>query len=331
MNKEKEKFILKMVYDPQDYDKVEDSEVPDFRIKNKGDFPYFGVEITEFYVSESNARLLEIPNYAEDIIKRDKFRHKVDKTSLSAEPVEVFSSEGKSKGTTRAIIRQAPNGDDCCRIIAGIIQKKSLRVESYKTELSHVNLIIFDEENVFSLTSVERFNKYFYTENMKATLLSTDFREVFFVTLIEPRRKVYFPLKAILLLRSFFLFCEMMAKYPFEKQEPEGADANQRSDRTPLMVFAHYLCTKTREVYIRDNLHALEVTWGNTGIRLGQEGGTDILDYNDLPLPQDNRKPSDEELIDFFKSQGFTNNEKDILNEILCSVEITFDVKQVVG
>ena len=74
--KEIERKILELVYEVKQYEQITDSECPDFRIKNKGYNSSFGVEITEFYFSESNARLRKIPNYFSEIFDGNQYRHK---------------------------------------------------------------------------------------------------------------------------------------------------------------------------------------------------------------------------------------------------------------
>jgi hypothetical protein len=55
--KDKERNILFSIYKKDDYAQIEDSEEPDFIICEKKDGNRFGVEVTELYYTETNARM----------------------------------------------------------------------------------------------------------------------------------------------------------------------------------------------------------------------------------------------------------------------------------
>ena len=59
--KDRERAILELVYDVARFDSVRDSESPDFELRYHNEEKYFGVEITEFYLCDSDARIKNIP------------------------------------------------------------------------------------------------------------------------------------------------------------------------------------------------------------------------------------------------------------------------------
>ena len=71
--KEKEKTILKKIYNDKNkkqYALIDDtSERPDFIMKDLNNNELFGVEITNMYYDQFSARLKEIPNCVEDMLK----------------------------------------------------------------------------------------------------------------------------------------------------------------------------------------------------------------------------------------------------------------------
>ena len=67
--KDREKSILKMVYNNDRIDEIIDCENPDFKVRNNHQQAFFGVEVTELYYSESNARLRNIPNYLDNLFR----------------------------------------------------------------------------------------------------------------------------------------------------------------------------------------------------------------------------------------------------------------------
>lgn len=53
------------------------------------------MEITEFFQSDSDARLKHIPSYFTDIIREEKYRHKDDVDLLNVEKVTLLPLKGK--------------------------------------------------------------------------------------------------------------------------------------------------------------------------------------------------------------------------------------------
>lgn len=106
--KERERHILTLVYDESEYAEVADSEKPDFLIRHHGEARSFGVEITEFYFYDTDARLRNIQDYVTDIIHHGKFRHKDDTKLLEVVTADVVSAEGKDKGQATVVLHRSP-------------------------------------------------------------------------------------------------------------------------------------------------------------------------------------------------------------------------------
>ncbi|WP_420768268.1 hypothetical protein ACNR9V_12935 [Parageobacillus thermoglucosidasius] len=79
--KQNEMYILKSVYKTEKYKEVKQIEEPDFIITNHSNIK-FGVEVTEYYYSETDARLRKIQNYFQDLINHERYGHKQDKKQL---------------------------------------------------------------------------------------------------------------------------------------------------------------------------------------------------------------------------------------------------------
>ena len=67
MNKTQERRILAFVYGCRDTLEVVENEQPDFLCRVSATCS-FGVEVTEFFHSESAARLERIPDYTADLL-----------------------------------------------------------------------------------------------------------------------------------------------------------------------------------------------------------------------------------------------------------------------
>jgi hypothetical protein len=104
LKKSRERALLQTVYDMSAYGQVLESEAPDFQLKRPGSPWSFGVEITEFFYSGSEARLDSIPDYFTKLLVGDPPRHREDIDGLAVSDVEILEPDGTSKGKSKAII-----------------------------------------------------------------------------------------------------------------------------------------------------------------------------------------------------------------------------------
>src|SRR5262245_59270866 len=94
LKKQREQAVLNTIYDRADYAEVMEYESPDFLVRHAAAGPQFGVEITEFYLSGTHARLSRIPRYVREILSTGGFRHLDDSTSLNVDEVVITPPEG---------------------------------------------------------------------------------------------------------------------------------------------------------------------------------------------------------------------------------------------
>jgi hypothetical protein len=325
--KQIERDILSLVYENNKYGQIVDSERPDFRIKNKGfDIP-FGVEITEFYFSQSNARIRNIPDYFTEILDSDQYRHKDDKKILEVVEFEIFAPDGTSKGKTRGVFQEAPPPNEYVEMIRSAILNKEQKFKEYAQDLAHINLLIFDTEHRFQTVPVSQFFRNFFTPQLKDTLYSSNFREIFLITILEKSRKIYLPLKMLLLLANFYMVGQLILDYPWEttdlvSQEPH----NKNSPRNIMSTFAHYMRAKTDKVILNDDKEQIEVIFGNSGI-VFDGNHVNIHDYNDYPLPKNAKNISENAMTSFFTSPEFKEKEQELMEKFVFSTELAFDTK----
>src|SRR5713101_2273510 len=93
MKKNKERTIFDLVYAGRAFDSVTPTEEPDFRVKNADG--EFGVEITEFYFSQSEARIKNIPGYFQEILERKNYKHKDDVVPLEVKEITVLPHDNR--------------------------------------------------------------------------------------------------------------------------------------------------------------------------------------------------------------------------------------------
>jgi hypothetical protein len=257
MNKKyRERTILTLIYNEDDYAEIIDSESPDFKIRNNGTTDFFGIEITEFYYSESNARLRFIPTYFSEITEQNRYRHKKDKKALEASEVTILSSDGEIKGITKAIFQQLPSIADYVKSIVDAIVYKEARLHKYVKELIHVNLIVFDTEQRISSVAKGDYYHNLYSDSLKQTLLNTEFREVFLITRLNSTQWVYIPLKMVLFVSEFYMLHSLLFRY-FPKKLGTCPDDF-------MILFAKYMCYNTKKAHkaiYRVKEAGIEVIW----------------------------------------------------------------------
>ena len=121
--KKRDEFrLLRCVYDVDGFESVTPSERPDFIIRPGGTRGLFGVEVTEIFQSESDARLDRLPGYAAQLFAGGEPRHKDDYAALSLDTVSILEPDGTVKeADIPAIVRDMPTVDEYrSRIIAAI-------------------------------------------------------------------------------------------------------------------------------------------------------------------------------------------------------------------
>lgn len=301
MNKSGERKIFDFVY----FDRISnysiiESENPDFKINEKISYKNFGVEITELYLSDSLARLNNVPEYLNSILTKEKYIHKDDKIHLKVSNLEIESKDGVKKGNVKGIIHQK-NIDTFLNKVIEIIEKKNKKFSNYDKNLNHVNLIIYDCESFFIGLNSDNFYKVFFNKKIEKVLLNSNFREIFLVTEIGEYlsvSKVYIPLKCMFLIAEAYTFNYIIVKYYSNRKyfTKKGEE-----------LFIEYLKWRgVKNIFYRKNKDKKEVIFGNYGIYT-KENGLNLVDYNDCFFD------SNYKIIENKKFRKFFDNDFEII------------------
>lgn len=312
MNKKKETDILKMVYDVDKFERVIKGENPDFKMKHKNHQYLFGVEVTEFYYSESNARLRNIPRYVNEIIKYKKYRHKSDKKIFEVKPI-TLQSKNKPDRQLEGLLLELPSITQYTQMVIDIIENKNKRIYDYIKNLDHVNLVILDTENRLITIRRSDFYMMFFSSSLKTTLCNTSFREVFFITKLEKDQWVYVPLRMLFIISELSLFDGILRKY--------YSKLRLHSPKEELLLFAQYMNhIGEKNINVIDIAKEFEVIFSGYGISLDKNKKIVIKDYADYALPENAKKINieskklilDDQFIknsmEFLQHNGFKTN-----------------------
>jgi len=314
--KEREKAILKMVYNNDRIDKIIDGENPDFKVRNKHQQNFFGVEVTDLYYSESSARLRNISKYLGEILESKRYRHKEDTKALKVHKFTLLS-DGKPDRQLEGILQELPPVSQYVQMVVNILNNKSARIQDYIRGLTHINLIILDTENRLIMLPRSDFYRNFFTPYLKTSLCNSDFREVFFVTKLETDRWVYFPLKMLFLVSELYLFDGVLQHY--------YPQLHLGSPKEELSLFAYYLShIGVNGIHITNTTDEFEVIYGNCGVILTDNKKVVIRDYADYPLPK-HALPFAGEDIGVFIDDAFETNVSEFVKNNTFVTELAFD------
>jgi hypothetical protein len=274
----RERALVQTVYDEEEFAVVKHQDSPDFVLQHRGAVTSFGVEVTEVFETEADARVRAYPDYIGRLLAGDRHIHRDDLEVLKVTRVSIHAPDGSLKsGNVPAIFRQAPTNQEHYEAVADRLIRKDTRIDTYSKGLSHVNLILADHfgpapelgsDGQYSTADI-------LIPSLRAALLRTRFQEVFLISTNGSDRRVYRPLQQLMLLEAFFTFCKACQSFT-------GGDF-EVADLIPLFVHTYRDSGMALEVRpYKDGLQC--VTYRGAGVTLGQSG-IQILDFHDHSLP----------------------------------------------
>jgi hypothetical protein len=285
--KAREREIFDLVYGSRSLEEVIESERPDFLVRQSLHSALFGVEIAEFYHSETDARIKRNLNYGSDLLDGKDYMHKDDRRHLRVEKVDILTedNEVRDRGVP-AIIQPVPSPNECARMVAALVSQKSAKFPLPAEGLSHVNLVVRDTTDLLNGFSVDRFYYIYFISELRNAIAQSPFREVFFVTKMGDQVG-FIPMKVLHLLSEAFLFGSVFTEHASEYEHITEAEE--------IKVFASYLgsCV-SGEVSLRSDPAGAEVIHGDAGLLFGNDDSVAIRMYLDSPIPKDSQPATTE-------------------------------------
>lgn len=259
------------------------SDLPDFVLTDGSGRQPWGVEVTEMFRSESEARAIHHPDYLTRLFNGGQHMHRDDTITLRVETVIVHHNDG-----TQHSVQSIVTPDEPIRVryerLADVIRTKATR--PYQSGLRHVSLIIRDRYDLRG----DKQKRYSVSTLMdcrvREALLASPFHEVYWITVIaETNEQVYRPLRLLMIFEQFWLFCHGLDTWHPNPDDLMPQDA--------VLLFAHY-CTRSgievRLWFMRGKLWVL-----HKGVVIGlSEKGTEILDNREYVVPDDQTRQSSE-------------------------------------
>lgn len=185
MNKNLEREILNMIFVEEKY-VIQDSEEPDFILQDKNFTEIkFGVEITEFFKNEANARLNKIKDYIDKILYPDNTKgkpHKGDLRKLKVDNMQLLDENGKAQGGVKCIVQKPLVKEEIDIKLSNCIKGKEKKLNKYKEKVKENYLIIYDQERVLYGEDNFKIYEYIYGDCLNNIAIRSKFREIYLIT-----------------------------------------------------------------------------------------------------------------------------------------------------
>ncbi len=315
---QEERRIFDLVYAGRSFNEVRENENPDFLVRLFPDMPYFGVEVTEYYLTETNARIDNISDYTNKLLNGEDFKHKNDKKILTVSKIDIITaSDTIHAKDVPAIIQEIPPPSRCAYDVAKRISAKADRLNDSTTECSHTNLIINDKTRLLRAMKKENFYGIYFIPELIEAITTSPFREIFLVTFLQDEH-IYAPLKMLHLLAELYFFNCVIRSEGYEKKIPPETDEVE-------LFAAYFNSTVSGSVLIHHDTAGIEVIFGDFGILIGNDNSVIVRMHSDYPIHSSARPPRLEWRA--ILGDNFINSVKDYHKSNTFSIGALFPVK----
>ena len=269
-----ERSILELVYDPDEFH-VLASDSPDFHLSREGG-PPFGVEITDVFPDESDARMRMVPGYMQSLWEGGRHIHKDDVERLEVTTFEVTDADGGNKRSILGIVRESMSPADHFERVARAIERKNDSFLGYEKSLGHVNLILADHISERPREDREFRTSEILSPRIREALRVTPFRSVRLIAHVGYTDSVYYELDLLWLWEGFMVYMEAIRQTYGAMAEFDHEDV--------AVLYAHAM---------REIGWPVELSWqanqpfavaGDYGIAAVDGRGIVIHDHQDWPL-----------------------------------------------
>jgi hypothetical protein len=189
MNKIDERLAFDAVFGNRDI-VVENCEEPDF-ICTAREGEQFGVEVTEFFLTESDARLKKLDMYGAGLLSGADFRHKDDKKNIQIEEVTRFRDEREPGIKINAILKFDRHHDDTMPMLLSSISTKTEKHSRYSQRVKVVDLIVDDVCSDLKFDTVRELLLPISQGCNYSLIATSPFREIYLLTESAQKGNIY--------------------------------------------------------------------------------------------------------------------------------------------
>lgn len=213
VDKISERNCFDAVYEKSDWH-VASSEAPDF-VCRRNERPVLGVEVTEFFSTESDARLEKIKGYSLDLLSGGKHRHKADIEAVKLGKL-IFNSQ-----KIDCIMRDWPSFKERVSLFTKCIGAKERKASSYLSDCPAVDLLVKDCAGILGFSDFAVFLLMLRSFLNTTQIVASPFREIFVITRHDDGRSIYFSLKLNIVVAEI-LALEHLIREKFLEKDQDG-------------------------------------------------------------------------------------------------------------
>lgn len=267
--------ILRSVYEASDFQDVHEHERPDFLLMRRGSGAIpFGVEVTELFAHEGDARAVNHPGYLPALFDGALHMHKEDPRLLPVVRMRLTDPDGNVKHEDLpGILTLTASDSEHRRALAQVISTKSGR--GYDVGGGHINLVIRDR---FFLSGEELSEEYSITDllsdGIREALVESPLNEVFLISISREGEQSIRPLMQLMLVERLFLFGKGL--------EATTSRPDLDEQWKYVQAFAEY-CNRVLDwkVDLLNHRGTPVVAYRSSAVGLGEDWGSELLDFAD--------------------------------------------------
>jgi hypothetical protein len=222
MNKDQEKTLFDQVYPQTDDWVVTSSEAPDFLCYRNGEV-YLGVEVTELFLHEGDARLKKVEGYALNLIDGGKVVHKYDRKNIKVEKIKIQNKDGTLFKEINGIFREGIPYKKAVTLLMGTILNKEEKLDQYLKACNNIDLIIKDGSLMFWFDDYKTIFRAISHYADKKAIINSGFREIFLVTKRKGNKLIKIPIKLNLFAEDAFIFEDLILTEKGLKKKPNAS------------------------------------------------------------------------------------------------------------
>lgn len=212
MDKHEEKRVVCSVMPPGWLTSVKESEAPDFLCVANG-VTYLGVEVTELFFDQSDARLKKVRDYGLSILKNRAYRHKDDIRNLPVEMVTFNEFEGQPK-EFEGIFRLLPPAGERLKLLNSAIMKKALKLKEYERKAPATDLVVVDSGRIISGGKREQAVRILKWAETRSVIQKSGFREVRLLIVDDKSKPFVMPTRLNIFVEEVCAFEVALKKLP---------------------------------------------------------------------------------------------------------------------
>ena len=219
VNKDDERRAFDLAYRSHDQWTITPGESPDFICLRHGQ-PILGVEVTELWQHETDARLSKIGGYFDSLLDGGEVAHKDDRYVAKVETIQLLPRDSLDPiAEIPAIMRKHPSPAERAKLLDAALAGKEKRVSGYLSRCGHVDLLIDDRSMLFWFSEFELLIRPISSDPVRERVTRSEFREVFLLTYAEGGGRVRIPLKASLLMEDLGVLEDLLSEEAPELSE----------------------------------------------------------------------------------------------------------------